>query len=380
MKTKLLIQALLLILTTSQLNAQVSVQRNLNLELAEKDSITSQKIEKALNGFLTEAQNRDFSEKYVDPEHLLKYEFFFNKLSAIGKDSENFHHPLVLKSYLVEDENYRITVGFTGERDGMPFVYQITELKAVPYQGQYRFYCPFESNTSHFQTKAFDNVTYHFSKSIDESRAKKFTEFTQELAKLTKGPIPSLDYFSFNSLDELLKSYGFLYSARQCNFLCYDLGFTDNEGHTYITGTDNENYVFGFIGDYLYYNLPNREEIYGPFVRGMSAYYGGYALSYDDMANMKSQFRNELAANSEIDFLEEFKKGRKSSVNRHFSYYVMSAFLFEETLNKKGFTEALKLAYTGNKGERFFEVLNDASGINESNFHKTILAIIEEKN
>lgn len=377
--TKNLNTILLITLLTNGLFAQVSVEKNLNLELVEKDSLTSLKIERALNGFLTEAQEKNYSEKYVDSTHLLKYEFFFNKLAGIGKNSGNYNKPLVLKSYPVENGNYRLTVGFSGVREGQPFIYQMTELKAVPYKDHYRFYCPFEENTKHFKTKTFDNVTYHYSNTINETTAKKFVGFTQELAKLTKAPIPQLDYYSFNSLDELLKSYGFLYSARQCNFLCYDLGFTDNEGNTYITGTDNENYVFGFIGDYLYYNLPNRDEIYWPFVQGLSTYYGGYGLSYDDMATLRSQFREELKTNPNLNFLEEFKKGRKSSVNRHFSYYVMSAFLFEEVLNKKGFDEAIKLVYSNNDGGRFFENLNQVLGVNEKNFHKTILKLIEEK-
>ncbi len=366
-------------LLTNGLFAQVSVERNLNLELAERDSLTSAKIEKALNGFLTEAQEKNYSEKYIDSTHLLKYEFFFNKLAGIGKDSKEFNEPLVLKSYQVDNGNYRLTIGFTGQRDGQPFIYQMTELKAVPYKNHYRFYCPFEDNTKHFKSKSIDNVTYHYSNNLNEITAQKFVDFTQELAELTKAPIPQLDYYSFNSLDELLKSYGFLYSARQCNFLCYDLGFTDNEGNTYITGTDNENYVFGFIGDYLYYNLPNRDKIYWPFVQGLSTYYGGYGLSYDDMTTLKSQFRQELKSNPDINFLDEFKKGRKSSVNRHFSNYVMSAFLFEEALNKKGFNEALKLVYSENDGSTFFENLNQVLGVNEKNFHKTIVKLIKEK-
>ena len=353
------------------------MERNLNLELAEKDSITSMKIQTALNGFLSEAQKNHYTETYVDLAHRDQYKFFFTKLAGIGQNSESFHKPLVMKSYPIEDGAYRLTVGFTGEREGQPFIYQITELKAVPYKDHYRFYCPFPENTEHFKSQTFDNVTYHYSTAINENTAGKFVDFTQELAKMTKTPIPDLDYYSFHSLDELLKSYGFLYSARQCNFLCYDLGFTDNGGQTYITGTDNENYVFGFIGDFLYYNLDNKEDIYSPFVQGMSAYYGGYALSYDDMTTLKRQFREEMNSNPEINFLEEFKKGRKSSVERHFSYFVMSAFLFEEALEEKGFEDALTLAYSGSEGENFFSNLDEVLGVNESNFHDTIVRLIE---
>ena len=65
--------------------AQVSVKPNLNLELAEKDGLKSLNIENSLNAFLTEAQGGTYTNEYVDSIHLKQYEFFFRKLSGIGK-------------------------------------------------------------------------------------------------------------------------------------------------------------------------------------------------------------------------------------------------------------------------------------------------------
>jgi len=365
------------LLVTKFIFGQVSIERNFNLELAEKDSITSSKLEQSLNVFLNQAKERSYTSAYVDTAHQKEFEFFFSKLAGIGTSASlTFHDPLIVKSYPIEDGSYRITVAFTGLKNEKPFLYQLTELKAVPYQDHYRFYCPFEENTTHFKTKTIGHITYHYSTHINEEKATSFTGFSQQLAELTHTNPTPLDYYAFKDLDELLKSYGFLYSARQCNFLCYDLGFTDNGGNTYITGTGNENYVFGYIGDYLYYNLPANEQLYWPFVQGIATYYGGYGLSYEDLTALKKQFREELATNPDINFLDEFKKGRKSSVNRHFSYYVMSAFIFQEVVEKHGFDEAIKLAYAGSKGEQFFELLDEVAEINEANFHESILRMI----
>ncbi len=359
--------------------SQVSINRNLNLELADRDSITSVLLEESLEAFLAEAQHGTYSEAYVDTLHLKKYEFFFSKLAGIGKNNNPiFNDPIILKSYTPDQHTYFITVAFTGVKEERPFIYQITEFKTVPYQDHYRFYCPFEERTTNFKAKKIKDVTYHYSGTIDEQKANLFASFKDELAELTKTPKSPLDYYSFENLDELLKSYGFLYSARQCNFLCYDLGFTDNGGKFYLTGTNNENYRFGYIGDYLYENLANRENIYWPFVQGVSTYYGGYGLSYDSMEDLKQQFRAELKKNPSIDFLEEFKKGRKSSIERHFSYYVMCAFLCEETLQHKGFDEVLKLVYSGAEGEQFFDKLEEVLSINERNFHRAIERLIRE--
>lgn len=368
-----------LLLSFITVNSQEAVIRNFNLELAEKDSLKSSIIESSLNGFLNQAKNRSYSNEYVDTLHLKKYEFFFNKLSGIGISSDqiSFNPPSVLKSYTPDGNNYRLTIAFTGFQDSIPFVYQVTELIATPYKDHYRFYCPFEENTKYFKTKKVGNVIYRYSGVINEKKAIEFADFKDNLADLTNTPKSELIYYSFQNLDELLKSYGFLYSARQCNFLCYDLGFTDNEGQVYMTGTNNENYIFGYLGDYLYYNLPNAEDMYWPFVEGVSTYYGGYGLSYDTMEELKQQFRDELQKNPNIDFLEEFKKGRKSSVNRHFSYYVMSAFLCEEIMDKKGFKDVLKLVYSGSNGELFFKNLKAILKVDETNFHKTIVKLVK---
>lgn len=358
--------------------SQIIIDRNFNLELAEKDSLTSAALEESLKGFLNEARDGNYTSKYVDSVHLKQYDFFFRKLSGIGKDTDQvkFNNPNILKSYTPDGEIYYVTVSFSGLMDDKPFVFQVTELKMVPYHGHYRFYCRFKENTQHYKTKTFKNVTYYFSGSLNEAKASSFADFKDRLSLLTETPKSDLDYYAFQSLDDLLKAYGFLYSARQCNFLCYDLGFTDNGGQLYMTGTNNENYIFGYLGDYLYYNLPDKEDMYWPFVQGVSTYYGGYALSYDNLSELKQQFRKELKENPEIDFLVEFKKGRKSSVNRHFSYYVMSAFITEAVINEKDFQNVLKLVYSGKDGELFFENLQEILDVREADFHKFIVDII----
>jgi hypothetical protein len=145
-----------------------------------------------------------------------------------------------------------------------------------------------------------------------------------------------------------------------------------------LTFSADPNYIYGYIEDFLYYNLPNKENLYSPFIQGMSAYYGGYGLSYDSVNELKQQFRDELKKRPNINFLEEFKKERKSTVNNYFSFYVMSAFLYQEALEKKGFDKALKLAYSGEKGEQFFNNLKEVLDIDEAEFHKTIVKLINK--
>lgn len=358
--------------------AQVTIDKNFRVELSEESEI-AEKLETALNGYLTEAYDGEFSEQFVEPNQLKKYDFFFYTLSRLRKNVKvEFHKPTVLKSYTFDGESYFITLSFGGTRDGQPYTYKIFEIKAVPFQESYRFYCVFDDRTANFKTQTIGSVTFHYSGSFDVEKAKKFVNIKEKLCEMTNSKNSELDYYNFQSLDELLRSYGFLFDATKCNFLAYDLGFTDNEGKIYVTGTNNENYSFGYIGDFLYYNLPNTENIYWTFVKGIQTYYGGYGLSGDNMETLKKQFRDEMKANPEIDFLEEFKKGRKASIKRHFSFYVMSSFLYQEVIENYDFETALNLLYSGQKGESFFKNLKKYVNIDESNFHETIVRLINK--
>ncbi|MFT4666777.1 MAG: hypothetical protein ACI9XB_003744 [Gammaproteobacteria bacterium] len=194
--------------------SQTSINRNFNLELSE-DSLKATVLESSLNTFLSEAQNGTYSNEYVDSVHLNKYEFFFNKLPGIGKNNNpTFNKPIILKSYTPDEHSYQITVAFTGVKENLPFIYQVTELKAVPYENHYRFYSPFEERTSNFKTKKIKNVIYYYSGTINEEKANEFAAFKDKLSELTQSPKSPLDYYCFENLDELLKAYGFLYSAR----------------------------------------------------------------------------------------------------------------------------------------------------------------------
>jgi len=112
--------------------------------------------------------------------------------------------------------------------------------------------------------------------------------------------------------------------------------------------------------------------MYGAFLTGMSVCYGGYALSGEDLPELKRQFREALAEDPDLNFLAEFRKGRGASVNRHFSHFVMSAFLCEMALEQGGFEAARRLLYSGPDGERFFSNLERVLGIDEASFHRAI--------
>ncbi len=354
--------------------AQLTVRRNLGAVLSEEEG-TAAALERSLNDFLTEARNGRFPTELVDPVQLARFGFFYEGLSGAGAGPD-FDAPTVLRSYTLDGHAYVVTVAFTGVRDGAPFLHKVIEFEATPFQDGYRFSSRFEAETQAFQVHRIGGVTFHSRGSLDLEKANRFSRFREQLGELTGTPPAPLDYYCFESLGDLLRSYGFVFDSTKCNFLGRDLGFADDEGRRYVTGTGREDYIFGYVGPFLAQRLPDGGEMYGPFVNGMAAYYGGYSLSADTLGDLKRQFRETLEADPDVDFLAEFQKGRASSVQRHFSFYVMCAFLCEEAIARHGFEGALRLAYSGSGEGPFFEELEELLGVNESNFHATIVRLI----
>lgn len=350
--------------------------RNLGTELSE-DSTTASVLAASLDGFLSEVAAGTFSEEYVDPTHHTRYEFFFENIpdGTSRRDDVEFNLPSVLKSYTFDEESYYLTISFSGTRGGKPSLFKVMEFKAVPYRDHYRFYCLFEERTSDFKQTSIGDVTYHYRNEFDPEKAKTFVEFKDDFTAATKTTPLGLDYYNFTSLDEMLKSYGILFDATKCNFLCNDLGITDDECRLFVTGMNREDYSRDFLHGHLYYRLADTDKMYRAFREGMAIYYGGSwgGVSLDQM---KDRFRAEMQAHPETDFLEMFRAGRGSSVQRHFSFYFMCGLFFEEILRTHDFDTAMPLLYSGSDGEEFFTNLEEALGVDESNFHETVVRLI----
>jgi hypothetical protein len=356
--------------------AQPVVPRNLSATFSENPEHEAQ-LEASLAQFLAQARDGEFPEDLVDPVQLRTNAYFFDNLAGYSVDSRGEERVAqLMKSYCTGGETYRVTLAIFGSRERVPHLYKMVELVAEPHKGGYRFGSPFSANTERFHRTTVGDVTFHYSGEFNPSKALAFVEFRKSLVESTGTQPGPLDYYCFQTLDELLKFYGLVFDRAKCNFLKCDLGFTDNGGARYVTGTGREDYIFGYLGEHLAHHLPNAQDMYRPFVTGLSTYYGGYGLSGEGMDELKAQFRAKLHEERDIDFLEEFKKGRGSSVNRHFSYFVISAFLCEAVMDKAGFAAAQELLYSGADGERFFPLLKKTLGVDESNFHQTVLELI----
>lgn len=345
---------------------------------SESESIAAT-LGESLSGLIGAIQSGEITDQHIADEDRERYSFFMGALRRLKSNQDRpMATPLVLRSFSPDgDESFLVSVAFMSPRESGDQIEKIIEFHAYPHGEGYRFKSPFEYRTRHLRTLDVHEVRYHFAGELDAGGAEAFVAFKREFERRLGESPTALEYYCFETLDEILRAYGIEYDCTRCNWLKEDLGFMDDGGRVFLTGSGNERFVFDYLVDYMSEFRDGAGDLYPPFVYGMGAYYGGYGLSGDDLDTLKAQFRGELEKRPDMDFLKEYRKERKSSIHRHFTYFVIGAFLCEEVLEHHGFEGMMRLAHSGRSGEGFFEELDSLLGIDESNFHDTIVRLIQ---
>ncbi|MEM6571310.1 MAG: hypothetical protein AAF957_23065, partial [Planctomycetota bacterium] len=330
----LLALALALSITTRTEHVE-GLQRNLDATLSE-DSALDAALERGLLSFLQDVRSGRADAPSFAEGDAERHRFFHDALRRLVR-SDGGVQPTVLKSFPLEEGGALVTLAFAGVRDERPVLEAIVELEARPTDEGFRFGSPFERHTSDMHRTVVGDVTFvHRGRLKPESGlvdARDFVTFRSAFARdagVQSGP---LTYYRFQSLDALLKAYGLVFDARRCNSLRCDLGFLDAGGRRFVTGTGDAARRFEYVREILRH-APGADELYTPAVVGLATCYGGYGLSGDDLDELRKQFRGWLESEPDVDFLAEFRKGRASSVHRHFSHFVMCAFLCDRLLQE----------------------------------------------
>ncbi len=347
---------------------------------SENEEVSSS-LHDAVGELITAIHSGDITERLVSREDRERYSFFMKALSRLKIESDTESHPpMVLKSFSPDGgTSFLITIAFKSQGVSSDQIEKIIEFHAYPDKEKFSFKSPFEYRTRALSTVTFGDVQYYYSGSINHELAQHFVSFKHQLESDLGTAKRPFQYYCFEILDELLRAYGIVYDCTRCNWLKEDLGFMDDNGSVFVTGTGNESFIFDFLVDYMSMYCDQDGDLYPPFVYGMAAYFGGYGLSGDDLQTLKAQFRDERRRNPEINFLDEYRKGRRSSIQRHFTHYVIGAFICEEVLDRHGFESVMKLARSGRDGEQFFNTLETLLGVKESDFHDMVTGQIRSE-
>ena len=258
-----------------------------------RDSTTNEKLEASLNSFLAETNKANFDIKEVTQEHYKQYEYFFQQFeeysnSTYFKDSL-FFKPQLLKSFSYDKKEFYITIQFIGTAEDKFLAKSILELKAVPKEDYYQFFCLFPENTKTWKIEMKNGVTFHYSDTYDEEKATKFVNFNKLLEKLTKKKSPITNYYKCKDTQEALDVFGIKYSYRRSNS-DYGFGLSDNLGN-FITGINSEDYLHDHVHSF-FGKIYENKDTWREFEEGIAIYYGdnwGVPLS-----ELKDILRDEL--------------------------------------------------------------------------------------
>ncbi len=358
-------------------DSQLVYQMNRGAVFSEDESIASV-LGESLDGLVFAILRGEITHSEITSLDQERHSFFMGALKKLADPSgTNTTPPLVLKSFSPdEDETFLVTVAFMKNHDEGEQIEKIIEFHAYPAGEGYRFRSPLDYRTRNLETRDVGSVRYYFEGSLDQSSAEAFVRFKSDFEQRVGNEQLQLDYYRFETLDDLLRAYGIVYDCTRCNWLKNDLGFMDNNGRSFVTGTGDERFIFDYLVDYMSAYCDDDSDLYPPFVYGMAAYYGGYGLGGDDLNTLKAQFRDRLIEQPDFNLLDEYRKGRKSSVQRHFTNFVICAFICEDAMDRLGFDGMMRIARSGRSEDQFFESVEQLLGIDQDEFHNYIERLI----
>lgn len=343
-----------------------------------RDTIVNTKLQNAITHFLYEANQGNFKTKYINSEHYKNNTYFFEQFENIFKShyfkDSIFYKPYLIQSYSINKKDYYITLQFSGiDNDKKVITHKIIQFLAKFNADNYQIYCLFDENTKYWKRKTKKGVTFHYSNTFDKKKALRFVNFNKKLEQLTKHKSPILNYYKCKNPQEALAIFGIKYSIRYAN-ASSGFGMSDDYGN-FITGIDSEDYLHDHIHSF-FSKIYNRKETWREFEEGIAIYYGGnWGVS---LATLKNKLREELISSPNFDFLTEFKKGRKGKRydKLHIFDRVINAVFVEKIIKTHGFDAAVKVMHCGNNGEKFFTLLHQKTGINESNFNSKLKELL----
>ncbi|MEL6904306.1 MAG: hypothetical protein AAFP22_02810 [Planctomycetota bacterium] len=334
-------------------------------------------LERALVRALAEVRAETERPQHLSAADLERNAFFHRRLARLVA-AVDAPTPTLLKGHPVGEDRALLTLAFGAERDGQFALDAIVELEARPSGDTFVFACPFERNTRHLERTRIAGTTFVHLSPLEEDAARGFAGFRNAFALEAGAEAEPLTYFCFPSLDALLRAYGLVFDRRRCNFLEHDLGFLDDGGRRFATGTDDPDRRFEFVRETLGV-APGAETLYGPFATGLAVCVSDcYGLSGDGLETLKAQFREELARRPDIDFAEEFRKERGASIHRHFTHFVICAFTAERVIDAHGIAAAIELARSGPDRATFFRKLDALVGVDEAGLHAAVLEAIAD--
>lgn len=384
MINKILLVALCM-LTGGALNAQSLILKPTYLK-CKIDSTTKNKIFVSLDTLFGQIKTGIIQPKLIYGKNEELSVSIFKSLSGIEgskKDSsDDYYKKQLINMYPISANEYWISVGFIGYKNNeVPVLKNIINLIATNNNNHIKFSTPTEYLTKTWKSTVVGGVTYFYRNKININRATKFNDKNIEIAtKLGLKP-ENLNFYLCNNYQEILQLLGYEYDMDSNGETREGYGVDSRSIFSVMNNEDFSHDIF-----HLYAAKLRGEKRQNSTTEEGLAYSWGNA--YYTKTDGEMVFQNELVenlrrylkGNPKASLLELFNNNTKVFNQLPPEVSVKStiaSLLCDEVERKKGVEGIKSLIKCGSGDDNFFKTVNKLIAINQTNFDKEVMKLIE---
>ena len=364
-------------------NSSIKILQNTRLP---NDSIKTNTLINALNGFFNLKEKPNKENSFVLPRDLLATSALLDELKEMEKSSkfnqDNFYECYVNNIIKLHKKEYLIQLSYIGIHQNEPFLRANYSILAKEKNNQFYFNSPLRQNTISWQTKTIGHNTFYFKNNFDVSKAKTYTAKISEYDNILGIPEQPTELYCAENFNEVLKLIGVDFKADYSGYSHNSLMANENQTNLIIDGILASN-PEGFDPHDLWHSrvrkiLPT-STIYKPMDEGCAFLFGGsWGYSWEEILQ---KFKGFVASNPNADWLALYNEGKNygDEANKALRIdYTLNSLIVKELYKEKDFSPVLQLLSCGKKNEDYFPVLKEVTGITKSNFNHHMSKLIKQ--
>jgi hypothetical protein len=370
------------ILANAQTNS-LRINSGINLP---KDSILSQKLISALDGFLISAQKPNEENKFVIEKQKIETFILLDEINGIEKSNklkdDFFYKPYLSNVVPAENDQYIVQISYIGINENEALLRASFEFIAHKVGNDFFFSSPLLKNTENWKIERIENNIFHYQNTINKSKVQEFTNSASVFDKKLNSENKITEFYCCRDIMELQKIIGVVYKSDYNGQTESVWSSSLGDKKLIVLGNNNANFDTFDTHDLWHDRLSliiSRNKINRPVDEGCAYIYGGsWGLPWKDIFK---EFKEQVASNKNINWMEvkespvQFKtKGFDNSAD-----YIVNALLIQKIEKENGFAGVWEFLTCGKfeKGnEKYYSTLENLTGIKKANYNEKIWELI----
>lgn len=350
-----------------------------------KDSIERGLLIDNLNSFL----RKNVESKLISVEGKNEAYILLGELKEMAdkQKSDASLKPYLQHVILIGEKQYAVQVAFMGISKEEPYLHAIFDIIAKKDNERFVFTTPLIKNTSGWRVITDKHVSAYYQSEATKEFASQYVKATVDFDKKLCVSQPITYYFcqSCETLPQLLQLSGILYHKELSGQNWIMMSFDTPEKSFYFYPKRFFDNRTADLHD-LFHSRANRaipkEKRNTYMICGCAYLYcGSWQINWTDIQKM---FKASMAYDKKTDWLKLYFDRYNFGENQQRHLLVtqfINALIIEKVEREQGFSAVIKLLASGDmykEKNKFFEVLNEVTGMNEKNFNHKAQQLIDE--